>query len=233
MTKIPFRALLATSMIAMAAGAAAPSAQAGWITGNAKPPVWSDTAACHNGMRWSYATAYANRPWPVPIGSTTTINAHAVVVAPPGSGIVEPPPLVDTVSLTGTYTIPQRPLTVTATTPAIAAVWFPLGPTGRRVNQFDYSQDFTIPFNRQLPWGTSLRMQWRYWGDQITQSRAVSYYRVAHCWVVTIVDRTQLSVRLDENELRTIRLDEPVPLPCKPGDEAIYHIAEKPTVTGC
>jgi hypothetical protein len=177
------RALLAAGVTALATLAAAPAARAGWMTGNQNPPVYTTDNACHNGMHWTYATFF----YPQPPAQPPAISNHTIVIQPIGTPRQDPPDPWAVVSRRGLDPIPLNPITLPSTFTEIHKDLFPLGPLGRRVNEFDYSARFTFAFNRMLGAGTPLRMQWRESRNAFGSTFfAAADYRVAPCWVMIL-----------------------------------------------
>jgi len=213
MTSTLRRALLAAGMTAVAALAAAPGAQAGWMTGNGLPPVWTTNPPCHNGMVWTYGT-FLQGTWP-PLQTNVTIYDHALVKTGYSDPVVDPPAPGTAVTM-GTYTIPQKELVLPSTFALIPPEFFPIDPTTglHRVNRLDFSATLALMFKGVQPTGTGLRMFWRSNPSQAYFLRTGTYYTVADCWVVSaapkalsgklqvILSGLQLSLKTDLPKLR-------------------------------
>jgi hypothetical protein len=214
--------------LAIALVAAAP-AQAGWMTGNGNPPVYNSDAACRNGMQWSYAT-FIPGSWP-PLASSVDIHFHAVVIAPPGSPLKDPPDAALTVSFNNTLTIPRvfPARTLPPTFTMIGASLYPIDWAGRhRVNQFDFSRDFTFMFNRTLWPGTPLRPQWHDRTNNVIFG--AERYVVQNCWLGMYRARGEILVANAAELQLAPRLAAPFGTPLKTyqeGKNLIYVFDEK------
>jgi hypothetical protein len=185
------RALLPALTAALIAAA---PAQAGWMTGNGNPPVYTTDAPCRNGMQWTYAT-FIHGSWP-PLVNQVDLHFHAVVISPIGSAPKDPPDPALTVSFNNTLTVPRvfPALTLPPTFNLIGASLYPTDWTGRhRVNQFDFTRTFTFNFNRTLWPGTPLKLQWHDRNNQLIF--ASPRYIVENCWVGLITSRSEIMVR--------------------------------------
>jgi hypothetical protein len=180
--------LLATALTFLAAAA---PAQAGWMTGNGNPPVYSTDDACRNGMTWSYLT-FTPGVWPPPPG-VRDIHAHWVSIE--SGPRLDPPDPALRVAFSPTIAIPWAPRVLPATFNLIGAGIYPF-----QVNRFDFSRDVAINFNRRLAFGTPLRLQWHEPNSNIAMY-AAHRYRVANCWYGIVRSRYELAFHLGSLEL--------------------------------
>jgi hypothetical protein len=179
------RALLAAGLTTVAALAAAPGAQAGWMTGSGTPPVWTTEDPCRNGMIWTYGT-FLSGAWP-PSAPHVTIYDHALVKMGQWDPPQEPLVAANVVS-SGTYTVPLDELVLPSWFMLIPPDFYPVDASGNhRVNKLDYSRTFHFKFKNWQPAGTGLRKLWRSTATQPYIIRTGTYYQVANCWIATVM----------------------------------------------
>jgi hypothetical protein len=174
--------LLAAAVVAVASLAAAPAAQAGWMTGDGHPPAWTIDEPCRNGMHWGYATFHYRQAWPIG-ANTVTIYDHKIV--PVGTTFPSFPSPVSS----GTYTVPRGLIVL-------------LG------QPYDYSAYFTFHFNRDVTPGQALVMSWyeddprpqlihTEFGRQVIMSTAEQRrwtYHARDCRIARVVKPSRLAV---------------------------------------
>ncbi len=164
-----FRSLLAAA-VAVAALAAAPAAQASWITGRGTLPVFGSDWVCPRGMDFRYATQL---PPPLPKlagpgGGGALLAVHPPFVARPDKVTLydftvwagQSPAWIDPATVPalfrGDLTIPRNPLTI------------PLEDIGGGVDdwvgtpgEMTHSAEFVLVFGSRVPPGTQVWIAWR------------------------------------------------------------------------
>jgi hypothetical protein len=189
------RALLAAGVTALAAFAAASPAQAGWMTGNGMPPVWTTNDPCRNGMIWTYGT-FVSGAWP-PSQPSVTIHDLALVKMGYSDAPVEPLLAANVVYGAATFTVPQQELVLPSTFVLIPPEFFPVDGSGNhRVNRLDFSRTFHFKFKKLQTTGTGLRMLWRPTATFPYFLRTGTYYQVQNCWIATVSPRPRSGLEM-------------------------------------
>ena len=142
--------LLATVASAAAILAAAPAAQAGWVTGHGNPPAMRADDVCRNGMKFEYATFTSG-----PLASQVTL--HDLVVIPPRADGDLNPRLTKTIFAGGTFAIPYSPTYIDPNTIGGSIGTWRVDLEG----WFDYVGGLWLAFNHQLAPGTVVQVKWR------------------------------------------------------------------------
>jgi hypothetical protein len=187
--------LLAAALAGATVLAAAPAAQAGWITGQGSLPLFRSDSVCSDGMDFQYAT-YVDSPQARLLGfgpqdpgvatispspglptNATIAPAAAVTLHDLGawavlpSGALDPNPVV----VPADATVPFNPIFVDPAAIGGSVTTWPAG-----AGQLTHSAQFTLPFDRPLPPGASV---WVSWGNASpgTPSATAWTYTVRRC----------------------------------------------------
>ena len=199
-----FKPLVAVSVAiaGFSALAAAPAAQAGWITGQGSLPVFRSDAVCTTGMDFQYATYVPSaQARLLDVASARYLAEPDVptLASPPVErSILRPPPptaigglgvwvvdsdgtidLGDPVVEPQDYTVPFNPLFIDLR-PGHETIGGAVGSWPGTIGQLTHSTQLTLAFNRWLPPGTWVQVAWGNWTPG-TPSSTAWRFRVSGC----------------------------------------------------
>jgi hypothetical protein len=160
--------LLAFTIAGIAALAVAPSAHAGWMTGQGNLPLIGYDAVCRDGIEVKYATYYSPPPLAtLDLGTSAPQPTRAPGGAPVPVAVTTPGPLTlhglgiwlaDTAAFPvvspADYTVPYQPLLLDPPPSGIDS--WPAAP-----GELTHSARYTLAFNRPLTPGTRVAIAWQ------------------------------------------------------------------------